>query len=71
MKIEQTKHFISDCENCVRIANENRFSTNREQIAKDKINQICTFRGKDYAVKVVNKANQKAKFKFYNVSDIV
>lgn len=71
MKIEQTTHFIRDCENCVRIANENRFSTNREQIARDKINQICTFRGKEYAVKIANKANQKAKFKFYNVSDIV
>lgn len=65
MTVEQTKWFRIEVENYVRIGKEYRFIIGREQIAKDMVMRTAQYRGVEATNKVMAKANQKLRFKFY------
>lgn len=67
MSFEQTKIFNDLVKHFAKYANEYRHDTRREQLAADMVQRAARMHGTANIAKVAKKANQKIKYKFYNV----
>ena len=68
MKFEQTKIFMAMAENFTRLANEYMHMKGSEEKAKEILINNTKSRPKEVIIKVAKKANQKVKYKFYDIS---
>ena len=68
MKFEQTKIFMAMAENFTRLANEYMHMKGSEEKAKEILINNTKYRTKEEIIKVAKKANQKVKYKFYDIS---
>ena len=67
MEFKQTKVFMDLSQHFANIADNNKYTTNREQTAADMVERYSQLYGIDKIKQVAKKANQKAKCQFYNI----
>lgn len=67
MTFEQTKIYQDLVKSFTKIANDNKYFTDKEITAKTILEGHAKIHGEQNIIKVAKKANQKAKCKFYSV----
>ena len=67
MTFQQTKAWYIDLEHATNLAKEHRFLSDREEIANQMIERTIKYRGEEYAKALFRKANQRVKYRFYDI----